>query len=101
LQGLGVGVVQIFVHSNQTGDDGVAGALHPLRTRRNLDGRGGADGLYFAIRDHDRLVFLRRRARTIDDPDVVKNEDWCINTDEVRDATRLLYLRNHDRGNEQ
>ena len=49
----------MVVHSNPTRDDRVARALHSLRTFRNLDGRSGAYGLYFAIRDHDRLVFLR------------------------------------------
>ena len=55
----------------------------------------------FAIRDHDRLVFLRRCTRPIDDSDVVKNEDWCIDTHEVRDITRLLGLGNCDRRNKQ
>ena len=55
--------------------------------------------LPFAI--DDRLVFLRRRARSIDDPDMVENEDWCINGYEVRDTTRFLGLGNRDRGNEQ
>jgi hypothetical protein len=32
---------------------------------------------------------------------MVKNEDWCIDAYEVRYATRLLRLRNGDRGNEQ
>jgi hypothetical protein len=57
--------------------------------------------LYFADRDHDCLVFLRRRTRTIDDSDMLKNEDWSIDADEVRYATRLLCLRNGDRGKEQ
>jgi hypothetical protein len=58
-----------------------------------------ADELYFAVRDYDRLVFLRRRTCSIDDPDMVKNEDSCINAYEVRDARRLLCLRNSNRGN--
>jgi hypothetical protein len=65
-----------------------------------LGGRGGTDGLYFAIRDHDRLVFLRRRARSIDDSDMAKHEHWCINAYEVSNTTRFLGLRNRDRGNE-
>jgi len=65
----------MVVHSNQTGDDRAAGALHPLRSLGDLGGRSVADGLYFAIRDHDRLVFLCRCSGSVDDPDMVKNED--------------------------
>jgi hypothetical protein len=32
---------------------------------------------------------------------MLKNEDWSIDADEVRYATRLLCLRNGDRGKEQ
>jgi hypothetical protein len=32
---------------------------------------------------------------------MLKNEDWSIDADEVRCATRLLCLRNGDRGKEQ
>jgi hypothetical protein len=66
-----------------------------------LGGLLQANGLYFAVRDHDCLVLLRRRTRTIDDSDMRKNEDWSIDADEVRYATRLLCLRNGDRGKEQ
>ena len=65
----------MVVHSNQTRDDRIARALHSLRAVRDLGGRSGADELYFAICDHDRLIFLRRRTRSIDDSDMVKNED--------------------------
>src|ERR1019366_2720070 len=101
LQGVGVGVVKMVVHSNQTRDDRVARAPYSLRTRRDLGGLLRTDGLYFAIRDYDRLVLLCRRTRTIDDSDMPKNEDWSIDADEVRYATRLLCLRNGDRGKEQ
>jgi hypothetical protein len=49
-----------------------------------LGGLLRADELYFAVRDHDCLVLLRRRTRTIDDSDMLKNEDWSIDADEVR-----------------
>src|SRR5208282_4867127 len=89
----GVGVVQMIVHPNQTRDHSVAGAFHLLRTRRNLGGRGWADGLYLAICDHDRLVVLRRCTRSIDDSDVVENEEWRIDSYEFRDIRCLLSLR--------
>ena len=88
----------MIVHSNQARDDRVASAPHSLCTRRDLGGLLRADELYFAVRDHDCLVLLRRRTRTIDDSDMLKNEDWSIDADEVRYATRLLCLRNGDRG---
>jgi len=90
----------MVVHSNQTRNHRVARALYSLRTLMDLGGRIRADELYFAVRDRNRLVFLRRRTRSIDDSDMVKNEDWCINAYKVRDATCLLCLRNSDRGNE-
>jgi hypothetical protein len=101
LHGVRIGVVKMVVHSNQPRDDGIARAINSLRSLRDLGGRLRADELYFAIHDHDRLVFLGRRTRSIDDSDMVENEDWCINAYEVRAATRLLRLRNSDRGNEQ
>jgi hypothetical protein len=66
-----------------------------------LGGRGGTDGLYFAIRNYYCLVFLRRCSRSINDSDVVENENLYINADEVRDITRPLGLRNRNRGNKQ
>jgi hypothetical protein len=57
--------------------------------------------LYFSVRDRNGLFFLRRRPRSIDNSDMVEHEDWCINTYEVRNAARLLCLRDGDRGNEQ
>src|ERR1017187_5429977 len=96
-----IGVVKMVVHSNETRYDRVAGALHPLRTLRNLGGRGRTDGLYFAIRDHNRLVFLPRCTSSIDDSDVVKNEDWRIDTYKVRDITRLLGLGSSGRSDKQ
>jgi len=57
--------------------------------------------VFVCQRDHDCLVLLRRRTRTIDDSDMLKNEDWSIDANEVRYATRLLCLRNGDRGKEQ
>ena len=89
------------MHSHQAGDDGVAGAVHPLRTRRDLRGRSRADGLNFATRDHDGLVVLRRSTCPIDDPNVVKNEDWRIDIDEVHDIKRFLGLSAWNRRNEQ
>ena len=96
-----IGVVEMVVHSNQAGDHCRARAVHTSRTRRDLGRLLRADELYFAVRDHDCLVLLRRRTRTIDDSDMRKNEDWSIDADEVRYATRLLCLRNGDRGKEQ
>jgi hypothetical protein len=32
---------------------------------------------------------------------MIEHEDWCINAYEVRNAARLLCLRNGDRGDEQ
>src|SRR5271156_4757181 len=87
-----IGVVEMVVHSNQARDNRVAGALDLLRPLRNLGGRGGTDGQYFAIRDHDRLVFFRRCTSSINDSDVVKNEDGRVDTYKVRDITRLLGL---------
>jgi hypothetical protein len=91
----------MVVHSNDTGDDGIARALNSLRTLRNLSGRLGADEFYLAVRDHDRLVLLRRRTRSIDDPDMFKDKNWCIHAYEIRDATRPQSLRNSGRTNEQ
>jgi hypothetical protein len=66
-----------------------------------LGGLLWTDELYFAVRDHDCLVLLRRRTRTVDDSDMLKNEDWSIDADDVRYATCLLCLRSGDRGKEQ
>ena len=91
----------MVVHSNQARDHCVAGAIHLLRTRRNLRGPRRADGLYFSIRDHDRLIFLRRCTGSIDDPDMVKNEDWRIDTHEVYDIGCVLGLCDCDGGNQE
>ena len=87
LHGVRIGVVKVVMHSNQAGDNGVAGAIQMLCVLRDLDGRSRADGLDLAIRDHDRLVFLRCCARPIDDSDVLKNEDGRI--DSYKGATSL------------
>jgi hypothetical protein len=52
--------------------------------------------LYFAVRDHDCLVLLRWRTRTIDDSDMLKNEDWSIDADEVRYARVMKQLETGD-----
>jgi hypothetical protein len=56
----------MVVHSNDTGDNGIARTLNSLRALRDLGGRLRADELYFPVRDHNGLFFLRRRARSID-----------------------------------
>ena len=91
----------MVVHSNDTGDNGIARTLNSLRALRDLGGRLRADELYFSVRDRNGLFFLRRRPGSIDNSDMAEHEDWCINAYEVRNAARLLCLRNSDRGDEQ
>ena len=50
-------------------------------------------GLNLAMSDHDRLVFLRHCTRSIDNSNVVENEDWRVYSHESCDVTRLLGLR--------
>ena len=69
----------MVVHSNDTGDNGIARTLNSLRALRDLGGRLRADELYFSVRDRNGLFFLRRRPRSIDNSDMVEHEDWCIN----------------------
>lgn len=90
---------RVVVHSDQPRDDGIT--INSVRTLRNLRGRLRADELYFAIRDHDRQVFLCRCDRSNNDSEVVKNEPGCTDTHEVREITRLLGLGNGGRGNKQ
>src|SRR4029077_7630602 len=89
-----VRIVEMIVHSNQAGNDGVAGELEPLRTLRDLGGRGWADGLELSVCDHDCLIFLRRRAGSIDYPDVAEDEDRCVDAHEGRGVAGGLSLGN-------
>jgi hypothetical protein len=80
------GVVEVIVHADEAGDDGVAGAVEDLRPRWWLRRGSGADGLDIAIDDDEGLVLFGCGAGAVDDADVVENEDGGIDGDERRDV---------------
>ncbi len=89
------------MHSDQTGDDCVPGTVEALCTGGHLHRGSGSNGLDFAVGNHDRLVFLRRRARSIDDSNVIHHKDRCVDGYKWRDAVRILGLRNCEASTEE
>src|SRR5262249_26834137 len=101
LLGDGVGVVEMIVHADDAGDDGVAGAVENFCARRNLGGGGGADGLNFAVGDDDGLVVFGGRGSAVNDADVIEDEGGSVNADEGGDVGRFLGLRDGGGGIKQ
>jgi hypothetical protein len=75
----GRGVEEVFMHADEAGNDGLAGEIEDLRIGRVRDfERGALDAEDLAIGDVDALIFCRRRASTVDDADVIEDEEVSV-----------------------
>ena len=74
----------MLVHADQAGNDGVAGEIHALGRRRDVD--RFPDGRDFAVVDQDGLILGRRRAGSVDDANVNQRDDGVVDADKRLNA---------------